>query len=148
MVAAETFRSKQKMIYIRSILRAVAKGLAAEKLKSSLFDDDDEDDEEEDEEDDGKKKKKKKKDSAGEIFGRWLAKTAISVGVAATEQADLRCWRTMPSKCLVGEFEVPPGKHHVEVQFLDANGGILQRTTVADYQAGKPLNLIQANYIN
>lgn len=141
-VATETFRMKQRIIYFRSIMRAVIKGIAAEKLKSSLFEDKDDDEEE-----DGKKKEKKK-ESAGTSIARWLAKTTISVAVAATEHADLRCWRTMPAFCMVGEFEVAPGVHDVEVRFLDLSGRVLQTANLYEVETGGDLSLLQLHYLN
>ena len=95
-----------------------------------------------------KEEKEEKKDDLGGAFGKWLAKTAINVAVAATEQADLRCWRTMPAYCLVGEFEVPPGEHEIEIRFLGSGGRVLQTKVLYNVKTGDSLNLLQAHYLN
>lgn len=99
-VAEQTFEAKKTLIYIRSVARAIVKGLAAHKLK-------------------------KKADTGG--FEGWLKKAAIDVGADLTENADLRSTQFLPGRILVGDFDVEPGSHDVVIRFVSANGIELSR---------------------
>ncbi|MBU0984590.1 MAG: hypothetical protein KKA42_12005 [candidate division Zixibacteria bacterium] len=94
-VARETFRAKSSMIYIRTVLRAVAKGLIAHKQKQ-------------------------KADTGG--LGGWLKKAAIDVVTDVSENPDLRCARLLPGRILVGDFVVEPGTYDLRVEFVGADG--------------------------
>lgn len=99
-VAEQTFEAKKTLIYIRSVARAIVKGLAAHKLK-------------------------KKADTGG--FEGWLKKAAIDVGADLTENADLRSTQFLPGRIMVGDFEVEPGSHNVVIRFMSADGIELSR---------------------
>ncbi len=94
-VARETFEARKTLIYIRSVARAIAKGLAAHKLK--------------------------KKADTGGLEG-WLKKAAIDIGTDLIENADLRSTQFLPGRVLVGDFEVAPGQHDVVLRYLSADG--------------------------
>lgn len=50
----------------------------------------------------------------------------IGLGIlAATEQADLRCWTFLPAKAHVGLLKLPVGEHRVQVAYLSADGATL-----------------------
>jgi len=121
-VAVETFRAKKALIYIRSVARAVAKGLATHKLK-------------------------KKADTGG--LAGWLKKAAIDVGSDISENADLRSCQFLPGRVFVGDFSIAPGTYDLTVQFLDVEGRLIKQTNYADYvvlESG--LNLIQAHSVD
>ncbi len=121
-VARETFESKSSLIYIRSVVRAVAKGLLAHKQK-------------------------KKADSGG--LGGWLKKAAIDVAADISENADLRCSRLLPGRILVGDFELAPGEYDLTVEFVGYDGEIVNRQLFPQYQVlGSGLNLIEAISLN
>jgi len=45
----------------------------------------------------------------------------------------------------IGEFNLPPGKHDVAIEFLSADGSVLEDKQLIDYEIGrKNLELIQA----
>ena len=94
-VARETFEARKTLIYIRSVARAVTKGLAAHKLKKNV--------------------------DTGGLEG-WLKKAAIDVGTDLIENADLRSTQFLPGRVLVGDFEVAPGQHDVVLRYLSADG--------------------------
>ena len=124
-VARETFQAKKSLIYIRSVARAITKGLAAHKLK---------------EEADKKTENR---------VARWLKKAAIDVGTDIIENADLRCSRLLPGRIFVGDFEIEPGSYDIDVQFLDHHGGLIQSTTYTGYRVGKrSFNLVKAVSLN
>lgn len=121
-VAQETFEAKKSLIYLRTVARAVFKGLAAYKAK-------------------------KKADTGG--VGGWLKKAAIDVATDISENADLRCSRLLPGKIYVGDFEIEPGTYDLTIEFLDSDGDLIGATDVSGYQVLKNgLNLIEAFSLN
>ena len=85
---------------------------------------------------------KEAKKNKSEIWGNILS----SIGKAAinsTEQADLRCWRLVPSKFYAGEFLLSPGQHQVKIDYLNANGTVA-KTETFNYMLdkSKSLNLV------
>jgi hypothetical protein len=109
-VAAETFEAKKSLIYVRSVARAIAKGLAAHELK------------------------KKADEKTENRLVRWLKKAAIDVGTDIIENADLRCSRLLPGRILVGDFEMDPGIHAVTVEIVGVNGSVQRRFAFPEYQ--------------
>ncbi|MCP4685621.1 MAG: hypothetical protein GY867_09265, partial [bacterium] len=121
-VARETFESKSSLIYIRSVVRAVAKGLMAHKQK-------------------------KKADSGG--LGGWLKKAAIDVVTDLSENADLRCSRLLPGRILVGDFELAPGVYDLTVEFVGFDGQVVDLQHIPQYKVLETgLNLVQAVSLN
>jgi len=117
-VSRETFKSKKSLIYIRTVLRAVAKGLVAHKQKE-------------------------KADTGG--LGGWLKKAAIDVVTDLSENADLRCARLLPGRILVGDFELPPGTYDLTIEFVDYDGNLVGGQSFPQYTVLESgLNLIQA----
>lgn len=121
-VAKETFEAKKSLIYLRTIARAVVKGLAAHKAKEKS--------------DDGN-------------LGGWLKKALIDVGTDISENADLRCSRLLPGKIHVGDFELTPGTYNLKVKFLNEYDEIISRREIPDYKIIKSgLNLIEVFSLN
>ncbi len=121
-VAQETFQAKKSLIYLRTVARAVFKGLAAYKAK-------------------------KKADTGG--VGGWLKKAAIDVATDISENADLRCSRLLPGRIYVGDFEIEPGTYDLTIEFLDADGDLISATDINGYQVlKKGLNLVEAFSLN
>jgi hypothetical protein len=124
-IAIHTFAAKRNMVYAKTLIRTVAKGLAAAEAK----------------------KKIKKEAKTNDLFGA-LVDAAVDIGVDATENADLRCWRTIPQNCFIGEFPLPLGKHTVEIRFMNQQGLLVQKKTFPDYEIRKELNLIDLVSLN
>ena len=121
-VAKATFQVKKPIIYLKTIIRAIIKGLAAQNQK-----------------------KKISNDTGGSLLGR-LANAAIDITVDISENADLRNWRLMPAKCLIGEFEIEPGTHKIEVRYFDCNNQLIHKNIHSNYTVHKgKLNLINSN---
>jgi hypothetical protein len=121
-VASETFRAKRSLIYLRTIARAVFKGLTTHKAKE--------------------------KADKGGVEG-WLKKALIDVGTDITENADLRCSRLLPGRIYVGDFELSPGTYNFNIEFLDEHDVIISRREILDYKVlERGLNLIEAFSLN
>lgn len=119
-VAIETFKAKKSLIYFRSIARAIAKGLAAEKLKAKLH-----------------------KDTGGGLGG-WLSKVAVDIGMDAIENADLRCGRLLPGKIYVGDFEIAPGTYDITADFLSSNGMLVYSKFIPGFEVKQnDFNLVE-----
>ncbi len=106
LVAQETFKHKEALLYIKTVLRAVGKGLAAAEAKKKL----------------------KKETDADPILGAFID-AAIDVSVDATEQADLRCWDSLPQKCFAGTL-APIHGNTLSVSFLDDNGNVVDKQSI------------------
>jgi hypothetical protein len=117
-VAEETFEAKKTLIYLRSLARAVAKGLANHKMK--------------------------KRADTGGIEG-WLKKAAIDVATDISENADLRSAQLLPGFIYVGDFELKPGTYNLTVEFLSTDGHLISSELFTDYPVTRRgLNMIEA----
>lgn len=124
-VAAEVFEPKKTLTYVRTVARALAKGLAAHKLKEDIDE--------------------KNEDN----FGAWLLKAAVDVGTDILENADLRCSRLLPSYIYVGDFELEPGTHNIVVDFIGAGGEIVDSYRMDKFAVDKSaLNLFRVVSLN
>lgn len=120
-VAAEVFEPKKTLIYVRTVARALVKGLTAHKLKKNID---------------------KKNDSD---FGAWLLKAAVDVGTDVIENADLRCSRLLPSYIYVGDFEIEPGTYDLLIEFLDTNGNVVDALHQKQLTVGtSQLNMVRS----
>ena len=109
-IAGKTLQDRLGMIYLKSGGRAVLKFLAAEKAKAEL---------------------KKNDNSALNIFGS----IAIDLFISATEQADLRTWRTLPAEFHLARLDLDPGDYNLTVQSSD--GKYSMRDVQASVKPGK-----------
>jgi uncharacterized protein len=122
-VAIETFKVKEPMIYMKSLTRAVVKGILAEKQK-------------------------KKMEANNPGLGGKLLSFATDVGVDMTENADLRISRFFPGDALMGEMNVTPGDHTFKVNYYDANGTILYSENLGQKNIqADGLNLLETIYL-
>jgi len=118
-VARETFEARKTLIYIRSVARAVVKGLAAHKLK--------------------------KKADTGGLEG-WLKKAAIDVGSDLIENADLRSTQYLPGRVLVRDFETTPGRRQVVLRLLSVDGHEIGRIDHGEIEVTpQGWNLVQSS---
>ncbi|MBD3402438.1 hypothetical protein GF420_06060, partial [candidate division GN15 bacterium] len=107
LVARETFEAKRTLIYLRTVARAIAKGLIAHRAKE--------------------------KADTGGLQG-WLKKAAIDVVTDLSENADLRCARLLPGRVFVGDIEIEPGVYDLTIEFYDHAGLLLSRQFVGGYE--------------
>ncbi len=121
-VAKHTFESHLNIIYIKTIIRTVAKGLAATEAKKAI----------------------KKQTGANSLFGA-LINIATDIAVDATENADLRCWHTMPQKCYIAEYKLPPNTYDVAIHFLSNTGQVIKKVEHPQFKIdNNKLNLVEA----
>ncbi len=64
------------------------------------------------------------KKEGGDLAG-LLVQVAGNIASVATEQADIRHWRLLPSEIRVGKIEVPPGEYEGRISFVNASGAII-----------------------
>lgn len=123
-VAVKTFESQKSIIYFKTLTRALLKGIGASALGRTI-----------------------KKETGGGLLGDLLTGIA-NAAVDATENADLRSWRTMPGFCYVGEFKIEEGVYNIEVKFYNHYNEEVLTTTYSDYQVTRGLNLVEAFHLN
>ncbi|MGB5105882.1 MAG: hypothetical protein WBP29_02930 [Candidatus Zixiibacteriota bacterium] len=124
-VAAEVFEPKKTLTYVRTVARAVVKGLAAHKLKEDIDE---------------------KNDDA---LGSWLLRATVDVGADVLENADLRCSRLLPSYIYVADFELEPGAYDIEVEFANREGEIIDSYRMQKFPVAKSaLNLFRVVSLN
>ncbi|MDF7800552.1 hypothetical protein P4C99_13835 [Pontiellaceae bacterium B1224] len=123
-VAIETFSIKKPLIYMKTITRAVVKGLATQTATAQVTDNMD----------------------SGLAFFTRLATTAL---VNQTENADLRMSRFFPADAAINELHLNEGVYDVRVNYYSASGSILHTDARPgiEIKAGK-LNLIESSYLN
>ncbi|MBP7461234.1 MAG: hypothetical protein KBA26_08085 [Candidatus Delongbacteria bacterium] len=118
-VALETFKAKQSLIYLRTVVRVVGKLLGGNRLKQEVD---------------------------NPHFDGWLKKLLVDVYTDWSESADIRCSRLLPGKIWVGDFELPPGDYPVRLEFLDEGGYPVSVQTIPSSRvsAGR-MNLVEAS---
>jgi len=121
-VSLQTFESNKHVIYIKTLIRTLLKGLASEKGKKELREEADVED--------------------SFILGAILNWT-VDLAVDATENPDLRCWRTLPQNCFIGEFPLESGKHNINVEFISTSGKVIKKEKFKDYNVSPRFNLIE-----
>ncbi len=121
-VAYETFKVREPLIYLKTITRAVAKGIARAQAVAEL---------------------QKHRD------GQNVPVFLVDALFAATENADLRMSQFFPAAADVCEIDVPAGRHNVSVVYYDRQGRRLftDHLGEVDVQAGR-LNLLESCYLN
>ncbi len=121
-VAVETFEVKKTMIYLKTIIRSLAKGLAAHKAKKDV-------------------------DDGG--LGGWLKKALVDAVVEASESADLRCTHLLPGKIYVGDFIIEPGVYDLTIKFISTDGIVVNSKHIPDFNVYKgDFNLVEAYSLN
>lgn len=105
-IAARVMRDQLKRIFRSAIIRVITKTLAQQAAGAA-----------------GKK-------AGGAELG-WLAKTVASVAGQATEEADKRCWTTLPARIDVARVLVAPGDYSPSVELADGRVVALPPVKVA-----------------
>jgi len=90
-IAEKTLDDRIGLVYLKSGGRALMKFFASEKLKDNINKDD------------------------GNFWGNLAKSVAVDLAVNATEQADIRTWRTLPANIQVLRAHLPPGEYDVSV---------------------------------
>jgi hypothetical protein len=124
-IAEKTFNAKRTITYVKTLVRTVVKGLAAAEAKKKL-----------------------KKETKANTFWTSVMNAAVDMGVDATENPDLRCWRIMPQYCYIGEYRIDPGVHKIEVRFLTKTNLLVRSKVFPNFNVGGKLNLLDVVSIN
>ena len=122
-VARKTFETNKSIIFLKTVTRAVLKGVGASAL--------------------GREIKKGKNEFLGDIL---VALT--NAAVDATENADLRCWRTMPSYCFASEIPLRPGTYNIELRYVDRDNNIIKSHFFDGFRVTKGINVIESFHLN
>jgi uncharacterized protein len=89
-IAKRSLQDRMTMIYLKAGGRALLKFLASEKAKSEW-----------------------KKEGDG--LGNFFKSLAVDIAVDASEEADVRTWRTLPNQMFVVRAQLPPGTYSVNL---------------------------------
>lgn len=122
--ATETFAIKMPLIYLKTVTRAVAKGLASEQAKQQMTQD------------------------MGEGLS-FITRIATDMLTDQTENADLRMARFFPAEAAMQELHLEAGTYDIKINYYGRDGSLLHtdlRTNVA-IEAGK-LNVLESAYLN
>lgn len=123
-VAIETFSIKKPLIFLKTITRAVIKGLAAEQAKQDMT---------------------KNMDGGMAFFTRLAADLLVD----STENADLRVSRFFPAEAAIREIHLDEGTYDIRIKYYSARGKLLhidERIGV-DIEANR-LNVLESAYLN
>ncbi len=125
-IAVDTFQIREPVIFLRTVTRAVVKGIAAQRAGQVA---------------------REAGAQMGSGFGILLeifGPLAASLAVEATEQADLRISRFFPAFAHVGEWDLPSGEYELVVEYR-GSGSILWRDEMGTVRVipGEP-NIVQS----
>jgi hypothetical protein len=101
-VAGETYKAREGLIYLRSIIRASVKGISSAVLDSMA------------EESEG---------NASAIYG--LLSLGAQIFAEASEKADLRISRYFPGRAFVGGINLNPGYYSFDVIYYSSSGKVI-----------------------
>jgi hypothetical protein len=121
-VARETFKTRRQLVYLKTIIRAMVKGVS-----SSVFD-------------------AAANEASGEaqlVFG--LLSLSAQIFAEASEQADIRLSRYFPASAWVGGINLPPGVYSFHVNYLNRQGKRLASLRYENIAVTEnALNLVEA----
>jgi len=118
-IAEETFKVKKPLIYLRAALRTLIKASIDAKAKEDI------DKKYEDKKEEEKDKEEEVRERGKNKFMAGLLKFAVDAVTDITENADLRCWRTMPGRVYGGKIDLPPGEYEIVFEYLDERGNVV-----------------------
>ena len=123
-VAIETFSIQKPLIFLKTITRAVVKGLAAEKAKQDMT---------------------KNMDGGMAFFTRIAADLLVD----STENADLRISRFFPAEAAVREIHLNEGIYDIRIKYYGSHGKLLYIDERLDVTIeANRLNMIESAYLN
>jgi hypothetical protein len=123
-VARETFKARSGLIYLKSVLRGLTKGLTASHLGAAS----------EDRDLDGQ---------TAMVLG--ILSLGVQVFAEASERADLRIARYFPAKAYVGGINLDPGVYAFTVTYYTGNGGAIASSRYENVTVQRDrLNLTEA----
>jgi hypothetical protein len=122
--ATETFSIQKPLIFLKTVTRAVTKGLAAEQAKQKMTEN----------MDDG---------------AAFFTRIAADLMVDTTENADLRISRFFPAEAFIREIHLEAGTYDIKVNYYNHAGILLgsdERSSV-NVKAGR-LTVLESSYLN
>jgi len=123
-VAIETFGIQKPLIFLKTITRAVVKGLAAEQAKQEMT---------------------KNMDGGVAFFTRIAADLLVD----STENADLRVSRFFPAKASVREIHLYEGVYNIKINYYGTSGRLLYTDERPSFQVeANRLNVLESTYLN
>lgn len=130
-IAIQNLNDQIGRIKAKTIARQVAKYIAAKGIQAG-----------------GEKLAKSKNSTAqGVGIAMQIGGFLFGAGSAIAEEADKRSWITLPSTVNVGRVFAPAGDVNLEVEFLAANGAVIDRATLpAKVTPGKPVFVTYRTY--
>ena len=121
-VATQTFELKKNIIYIKTIVRTVTKGILAKKTKDKM----------------------NNQFAENPLLGA-LAGIATDAALSATENADQRISHFFPKLAHIAEIPLPLGLHSVKINYLDKYGNLLFSDDHGNvHVASNELNLVES----
>jgi hypothetical protein len=127
-IATSSFETKKDIIFFKTVSRSIIKGLASKKVKDKL---------------------QKEADVEDNFILKSLLNFGVDMVVDATENPDLRCWRTMPGKCFIGEFELSEGEHTIEIRYYNQDHILIKNQQFPGLVIGYgKLNLLESICLN
>ena len=122
--AAETFSIRKPIIYLKTLTRAVSKGLATERAKQRMT------------------------QGMGEGVA-FITRLATDLVTDQTENADLRISRFFPAEAAVCELHLDEGIYDIQIDYYDEDGGLIYSDLkpAVSIVRGK-LNLLESAYLN
>ena len=122
--AVEAFSIKKPIIYLKTLTRAVLKGIASEQAKAKMTKD------------------------MGEGLA-FLTRFATDAVVDQTENADLRVSRFFPAEAAIREIQLEPGTYIIRINYHDFDGAVLYADERAGVQVeANRLNVLESAYLN
>lgn len=123
-VAIETFGIRKPLIYLKTLTRAVVKGLATQVATESMT---------------------SNSSDALSIFTRL----ATSVAVNQTENADLRMSRFFPATASIAELHLEEGTYTFKINYYSYSGALLHTDERTDVSVvADKLNVLESSYLN
>ncbi len=123
-VADKTFQTRKSMIFFKTAMRAIAKGISAGMA--------------------GEEIKKNTKDKAlGDVLA-FLFNAAVDM----TEHADLRTWRTIPGYSFTAEIPIDEGTYDIEIRFVGLKEQTLKTVKYKNFPIKSGLNVLEAFYLD
>ncbi len=122
-VVQSVFELGYKRLVIKTITRAVVKGIAGELAK-----------------------RKAKEKLGNDNILVFLGGLALDAGLNATENADLRAARYLPSKGYISEIYLEPGVYDLVVNYYDRNNNLLKQDDLGKKRVGFDLTNFYQSY--
>jgi len=124
-VAKETFKSRQQLIYIKTVLRATVKSASSSVMNAAA----------------------KEVDGVGGLI-LGLSSIAAQAYAEVSEQADLRVSRYFPARAYVTGINLPPGRYSFKINYYNRSGKEIASIRYDDMNIREnTLNLVQAVYL-